>query len=115
MLLRDAPPGQFFDHIALRGIRHESFSPAAAGHSRHEFSLLEMEPLRRCLPAMVHVEYKALLIFSPEEPPHREMVDATVRRKPGSLPFLTRFAAAADRPTAAGFSSLPLARALGRE
>src|ERR1700693_1747862 len=47
MLLRDASPGQFSDHIALRGIRHESFSPAAAGHSRHEFSLLEMEPLRR--------------------------------------------------------------------
>src|SRR5580704_12623065 len=53
MLLRDAPPGQFSDHIALRGIRHESFSPAAAGHSRHEFSLLEMEPLRRYLPTML--------------------------------------------------------------
>src|SRR5258708_35836211 len=59
MLLRDAPPGQFSDYIALRGIRHESFSPAAAGHSRHEFSLLEMEPLRhlkwsRCVAIMRH-------------------------------------------------------------
>src|ERR1700726_1309550 len=53
MLLRDAPPGQFSDHIALRGIRHASFSPAAAGHSRHEFSLLEMGPLRRYLSTML--------------------------------------------------------------
>src|SRR5205807_3921966 len=60
MLLRDAPPGQFSDHIALRWIRHESFSPAAAGHSRHEFSLLEMEPLR-CYHAAMLI-YTTLLL-----------------------------------------------------
>jgi len=30
------------------------------------------------------------LQLGPEEPPHREVVDATVRRKPGSLPRLSR-------------------------
>jgi hypothetical protein len=36
MLLREAQPGQGFDDMALLGIRHKSFSPTAAGHSRHE-------------------------------------------------------------------------------
>ena len=42
--LRDAQPGQGFDDSALLGLRHESLSPAAAGHSRHEIPLLETEP-----------------------------------------------------------------------
>jgi hypothetical protein len=35
-LFREAQPGQGFDDMALLGIRHKSFSSAAAGHSRHE-------------------------------------------------------------------------------
>jgi hypothetical protein len=39
MLLREAQPGQGFDDMALLGIWHKSFSPTAAGHSRHEMPL----------------------------------------------------------------------------
>jgi hypothetical protein len=39
MLLREAQPAQGFDDMALLGIRHKSFSPTAAGHSRHEMPL----------------------------------------------------------------------------